>query len=278
MSEQIKVPDFIRKAFVKELPDPNLDPDCVLFLPALTAAFHALAEHPIVPTDEQLEKITSTEPMPMTDWARWLCREWQRIMFAAPDKPLVCPFCASTRLDIYEAGGTSRLWYVQCSNCMAKSGAKSTREEAVANWRKSQSSAAAEPAGINFVPKGDPLDNMTLPAVRERWRWERDVLAPVAAQRDLYEQLAWKWMEKADELMDQVRALRESKVAEERRPGESQNDASWEFAEAAREILSAAGMDRFLERSHDNDVWGVPASELRKLAAALRKAEGKKER
>lgn len=57
-------------------------------------------------------------------------------------------------------------------------------------------------------PPVDPLDSMSLLAIRERWRWERDVLAPVAAQRDRYEQLAWKWMEKADALMDQVHTLK----------------------------------------------------------------------
>ena len=58
---------------------------------------------------------------------------------------------------------------------------------------------------IKFEPiPNDELDAMTLLGIRERWKWERDVLAPVKAQCDRYQDLAWKWMEKADQLMDEV--------------------------------------------------------------------------
>lgn len=84
---KVRVPEEMLKAALKgcDMEDYCFD-DRDEIRKALESALVWLAEHPIVPTDEQLEKITSTEPMPMTDWARWLCQEWQRRMFAAPDE------------------------------------------------------------------------------------------------------------------------------------------------------------------------------------------------
>ena len=66
-----------------------------------------------------------------------------------------------------------------------------------------------ERSKIKFEPiPTDELDAMTLLGIRERWKWERDVLEPVKAQRDRYGDLAWKWMERADRLMDEVVRLK----------------------------------------------------------------------
>jgi hypothetical protein len=53
----------------------------------LEAAMLWLAEHPIVPTEEQALNMWMKKKLPFEqwEWVRWGASEWQRRMFAAPE-------------------------------------------------------------------------------------------------------------------------------------------------------------------------------------------------
>jgi hypothetical protein len=83
------VPDGMRRAFGRALPDPDFDSDGVICLVALEAALRWLADNPAMPSMKQLNDMyKKVDTGNGGTYIPAYLAEWQRIMFLAPEPEL----------------------------------------------------------------------------------------------------------------------------------------------------------------------------------------------